>query len=148
MAREQVSRHDHEDPSDDHERLRELVVHTRTCMLRREIDPAQLLQLFVRLQTELLEHFHHEETGGYFVKVIEAAPRLKDRVDVLFRQHPELLQRIDRLQVLARATPPGEKWWEVITLEFSGFYDEFDKHERGETMLLQEAYTDDIGVSD
>jgi iron-sulfur cluster repair protein YtfE (RIC family) len=148
MAREQVAHHDHEDPADDHGRLRELVGHARTCLMRREIDPAQLLRLLARLRSELLEHFHHEETGGYFVHVIEAAPRLKDRVDVLLRQHPELRQRIDRLQDLARRTPPDEAWWEVITLEFSDFYDEFDEHERGETVLLQKAYTDDIGVSD
>jgi hypothetical protein len=136
------------DASEEHGHLRKLLQQASDYLSRRQASRAQLTETLVELRRELLDHFQHEESGGYFREVVSIAPRLKGRADALLAQHLDLKARLDRLQSLAQQDEQNESWWQEIIAEFGGFFREFDEHERGETALLQEAYTRDIGTDD
>jgi iron-sulfur cluster repair protein YtfE (RIC family) len=136
------------DASEEHGHLRKLCQQASDYLSRRQATRVKLTETLVQLRHELLDHFQQEELGGYFREVINIAPRLKGRADALRAQHLDLKARLDRLQSLAQQDEQTESWWQEMIAEFGGFLREFDEHERGETALLQEAYTRDIGTDD
>jgi hypothetical protein len=136
------------DLAEAHLRLQNLFEEISRRLSPREWTPAEVLETFNRLRDELLEHFRHEELGGYFGDAVELAPRLKARADVLLQQHPDLANHLDRLRMLAERGRSTEIWWHAVTEEYASFYDAFDRHERSETELLQEVYTQDVRNED
>ena len=148
MSKETLPGHPHQDVTDQHVHLRNLLEDISRCLGRRDKSRAEVLECLRRLQEELREHFEHEEAGGYFHEVIEIAPRFKPRLDALLAQHPDLKHRLDQLQRTAEREPVDDDWWHAVTEEFALFYDELDQHERGETEMLQDAYTRDVGTDD
>jgi hypothetical protein len=136
------------DLSDEHSHLRQLVQEIRRTFARGGESQPEVLATLKHLNDVVLEHFQHEEAGGYFREAIEVAPRLKDQADGLLRQHPDLAKQLERLLSTATTGSPSASWWQAIAGEYDVFARTFDAHEQAENSLIQEAYTRDIGTDD
>jgi len=96
----------------------------------------------------VLDHFDHEESGGYFAEAIDAAPRLSERADALLAEHAQMAEQLVELQHRAAMQTTGARWRHALDHGFVDFMDRFLAHEEAENKLLQEAYFDDIGAED
>ncbi len=104
----------------------------------------QLIQL-----SELIEsHFRHEEQGGYMAEALVRAPQLRPRAEALQKQHEQLQEAIDKLQLLVNSGVESASWWDQIRNDFQHFASQLTEHEHCETKLVQEAYNLDIGGGD
>lgn len=131
---------------DEHQQLRELLRTVQEAVAARRSDVA-VENLIGELAGQVAEHFRHEEAGGYFVEVIQVAPRLAHRAETLQQQHARLSEQLGGLRRLAKeAEQKGQ--WEELTTAMEQFCTTFQMHELAENQLLQQAYTDDIGVDD
>ena len=148
MKTDQSKAHRQFDPAEAHLHLRNLIDNTARRLAQRNMSQGDVLEVFHSLRTELLDHFRHEEECGFFDAVVDIAPRLKTRADALLNQHPDLQLRLEKLRAVAQQGQPCDAWWRGIADEYASFYEAFDLHERGETALLQEAYTRDVGDKD
>jgi len=102
-----------------------------------------------QLVEKMLEaHFAHEEAGGYMADVVSRAPHLQPTVRRLELQHPMLLEKATKLNMLARSGVESPPWWRELRNEFDSLRQELLDHERQENMLVQEAFTIDIGTKD
>lgn len=133
---------------DEHLRLREMLESVRRALSQRPAPRHELGLLFRELVQHILEHFKHEEAGGYFAAVIETAPQLRERAGELLLQHPEMTAQLVELQELATKSSVNERRWREVEEMFAQFLDLFAAHEAAENALLQKAYGDDIGAED
>lgn len=131
---------------DEHQQLRELLYSVQQAVAARRPDVG-VENLVGELARQVAEHFRHEEADGYFVDVIQVAPRLAHQVESLHQQHAQLTEQLDGLRRLAKGVEE-ESQWEELTAALDRFCSAFQSHELGENQLLQQAYTDDIGVDD
>ena len=132
---------------DEHQHLRDLLESVRASVAAPQ-SSAAVSEMIGELAGQVTEHFRQEEAGGYFTDVIQHAPRLASRVASLQKQHSLLADQLERLRQQAARTPPGGDAWQDLTGSFEQFCVTFNKHELAENQLLQQAYTDDIGVDD
>ena len=99
---------------DHHAQLRELVQRVRECIMSRGSNPRIVCELIHDLAEHVLEHFQHEEQGGYFAHAIELAPRLAGEAQVLLRQHPDMSVQLDELREHSSVTVVSPSWWEEL----------------------------------
>lgn len=110
--------------------------------------PDSLPALLDELADELKTHFEHEEVGGYFLGVVDRAPRLIGHVESLKHQHGELRSAARELAELAHRQKTNADDWPRLRTDCEDFVDQLLTHEAAENDLLQEAYTQDIGEED
>ncbi len=143
-------------PSEAHDRL--LAEHAELKLLLGEIDKAletrsvtvdEVGQLLGRLGDRLVKHFALEESGGYFAEALLHAPQLLAKANALLAQHPKMCNRAGEIVTEIGSTrSSGGDWWQQTRTKFAAFRDELLRHERSENVLLQEAYTQDLGAHD
>jgi hemerythrin len=134
--------------ADEHAQLRDMLRLLAASFADRQSTGEQLAELLERSRDQLESHFAHEETGGYFEGIREAAPRLSDRVNELEHEHPQFLALIDQMRSRALSHEATDVWRDECERLFREFRESFLAHEAGEHDLMQEAYSQDIGDND
>lgn len=95
----------------------------------------------------LLEHhFEREESGGYLVSALKAAPQLADEAALLQKQHAGFLARLDQLIDCLKRSECSS--WQDAFAGFEQFAEDLQKHEQREHTLLQTAFNQDEGEGD
>jgi hypothetical protein len=133
---------------DEHPRLREVVDRIRTTLAARQATREFVAEMLQDLTVQVLEHFRHEETGGYFASALEAAPHLTGRADELLSQHPRMAAILAELVDYSAQRVSSPRWWREVNVRFTSFLALFVAHEAGENGLLQEAVNEDVGTVD
>jgi hemerythrin len=105
-------------------------------------------KLLDELVEHVAEHFVHEEDGGYYSHVVEAAPWRARVVDDLKDQHAELLKMIRKIAGDARQASQSRFPCETVWKEFAEFLHSCADHEARENRLVQEVYVLDIQATD
>jgi hypothetical protein len=131
---------------DEHARLKNVLHNLHQALCAQAMDRAGVAGLVDDLVQQVLEHFQHEEQGGYFAEAIEAAPRLNDRANMLLGEHAEMARQLVTLQRRVTTEAAGPRWWRRLDEGYSAFVKQFLIHEAAENALLQEAYCEDIGT--
>jgi hemerythrin-like domain-containing protein len=133
---------------DEHACLREMLDNIRSTLIARNASRSAVAAMFQQLSLVVLEHFEHEEQGGYFTEVIERAPRLSERADALLSEHPAMATQLVTLRTFAARRDEPVQWFASLSEMFERFVECFRAHETAENQLVQEAYSDDIGAED
>ena len=133
---------------EEHSHLRHLLEELQNTFIERQVDNDVVVAMLDEAIRHLQEHFQHEEQGGYFRGVVEAAPRFSDRVADLKCQHPQFLDCLRKVRDGIVAAPLSDESWDKYCAELQRFMAVFLEHERSENELIQEAYTRDIGTDD
>lgn len=105
-------------------------------------------KLLDELVEQVADHFSHEEDGGYYSHVVEAAPWRARVVDELKDQHAELLNTIRKVAGDACLASQSRLPCETVWKEFAEFLHRCAEHEARENRLVQEVYVLDIEASD
>lgn len=143
-----VQKHGDQGIRGEHCHLRELLQSVHKTLAARRTGRDTIVAMLHELAKEVLEHFEHEETGGYFADAIDIAPRLSERAEELLGQHPCLAEQLAVMRRHADRAESNDRWWSELHRKFSEFSDCFRAHEAAENVLLLEAYNDDIGAED
>ena len=129
---------------DEHRGLLRLVEQISAAMANPSRVPEHWRGLVKQLQKELVDHFQHEESGGYFRDEVKAAPWAAEKVKALLNQHAQFLERIAELLTL-RLDKGGE---DLAPKLFEAFRRDFLDHESRENALIQETSCHDFGLGD
>ena len=132
-----------------HRELRSLLATIDRALEERSATVDEVAHLLGQLGDRLVKHFALEEEGGYFAEALLHAPQLVEKANALLAQHPRIRTRAVEMasEIRARQDPESD-WWEQTRSRFRVLRDELLKHERHEDVLLQEAYTRDLGSHD
>jgi len=133
---------------DEHAQLRDMLRLLEASFAERQASGEQLAELLDRARDRLESHFAHEETGGYFEGIREAAPHLSNRLTALEHEHAQFLSLIDRMRARALSHEAADVWRKDCDRLFREFRESFLAHEAEEHDLMQEAYSQDIGDKD
>ena len=125
----------------EHQEIRVLLGELTACD-----DLPRTLELLRRLLALLRTHFRHEEAGGLREVVLETAPRLAGRADLLLQEHEELLARTAEMIEHCRSVLEGPVV--EIRKDVKALSDRLHSHDTAENELLSEAVLDDIGTGD
>ncbi len=133
---------------EEHRQLKSLLVQIEAALADRSGSIETVVDLIGQLGHQLTKHFQTEEAGGYFADALYEAPQLVNRANDLMLQHPKMTKSARKLAEAADPEVDPERWWEQTTERFKALQEELVKHERDEDLLIQEAYTRDIGMND
>jgi iron-sulfur cluster repair protein YtfE (RIC family) len=134
---------------DEHRELKELLGRIDQALAERSATIAEIGGLLGQLGDRLIKHFATEEDDGYFAEALTHAPQLISTANQLLAQHPRMSSEAQRIASEAADRPAvGPDWWDQTAERFRAFRDELLKHETRENVLLQEAYSQDIGSHD
>lgn len=132
-----------------HQELKSLIARIGHALEQRTATVDEISEMLGRLGDRLVKHFAMEEDGGYFADALMHAPQLVSKANALLAQHPKMCSQARLLvQELPESHESGEDWWSHTTSLFCAFREEIDRHEKQENVLLQEAYTQDLGATD
>lgn len=134
--------------AEEHAHLRDLLKQMQACFSERQATAQQVTEMLDQARGQLETHFAHEETGGYFRGIVEAAPHLNARVNELQHEHAQFLALIDRIRSRAASHEAEDVWRGDCESLFEEFKANFLAHESSEHELMQEAYSQDIGNKD
>lgn len=109
-----------------------------------EIEAGACAVLLAHLERTLMRHFAAEERGGYLQDVLDAAPWLQRRVELLEGEHGALAAVLHRLceRVAGDAMPPD---WSRVQADLQRFATHLLEHENVENRMMQQALLDDLG---
>jgi hemerythrin len=134
--------------ADEHSRLRDMLRLLGEGIAEGQTSSERLAELLERARNQLESHFAHEETGGYFEGIREAAPHLSNRLTALEHEHAQFLSLIDQMRARALSHEAADVWRKDCDRLFREFRESFLAHEAEEHDLMQEAYSQDIGDKD
>ena len=133
----------------EHRELKVLLGRIDRALAERSDTIAQIGELLGQLGDRLVKHFATEEDDGYFAEALTHAPQLISTANQLLAQHPRLCSAAQQVADEGRNRPATDpEWWDRTIERFRAFRDELLKHETRENVLLQEAYSQDIGSHD
>lgn len=141
-------RFDLEHLAEEHADLRTMLRNLQTAFGERKASAEELASQLDKARKQLESHFAHEETGGYFQGVLDAAPHLSDRVGALKHEHPQFLSLLDQMRSRVTSHETEEVWRGDCDNLFGQFLKNFLAHEASEHELMQQAYSQDIGNKD
>jgi hypothetical protein len=133
---------------EEHRQLNEILEAVQQMLRERQADQNVVIATLRELVQAILNHFEHEETGGYFAAVADANPQLGERARRLLLEHPAIADQLFALQLCAVRETSLTHCWEELRRRFDDFWHAFATHEAAEDSLLQEAFGDDIGAED
>ena len=133
---------------EEHAYLQEVLPRVWQALAARTAKPQKVVDMLEDLAQHVLDHFEHEEQGGYFADAIQAAPRLRKRIKGLLAEHTQMALQLIALHQCAASDSTGSSWWQELEAGFEAFYERFTAHEAAENRLSQEVYGDDIGTGD
>jgi hypothetical protein len=132
----------------EHESLHHTLGELR-CLLEERRSPEKVTVALAEFADHVRVHFaHEEEAEGFFDSVVDQAPRLKTRAEVLIAEHADMARELTQLSEYAKDGVVSEEWWTHLNDAFESFWQRFCRHERSENDLVQEAFHDDIGSKD
>jgi len=132
----------------EHRELCEMVEHLRKLLAEGRTSQAMIVERLQDLSAMLLEHFRHEETGGYFAESLRVAPHIADRVESLLSQHPQMMDLLASLIDNSIGQEPIRQRWQKVDTGYAHFVSLFLSHEAAETALLQDVHLNDLGYGD
>ena len=100
---------------------------------------ADVIAALARLRETLPEHFALEERGGYFSLVLEAAPDLRPRADVLQGHHGEFLASSSAIQKSLEELPDCPETKAYARTRISELIGALEAHEAAENQLVRTA---------
>jgi hypothetical protein len=133
---------------DEHAHLQQSLGALREAVWRTEPSAQEVIPLAEELAAELEAHFAHEESGGLFAGMTEAAPNLAARASDLVAQHEALTRQFSGFVEFAAAGGPLLTWRDGLRDRLAAFLADFARHEAEENRLIQEAYARDLGLAD
>jgi hemerythrin len=134
--------------AEEHEALANLYAQILDAL---QAAPGQLfpaIGLLDDLVVRLVEHFAHEEQGGYYSYVVEMAPWQASTVNELKRQHAVFLRLVVRIARVVRLANKSKHWSEAARKDFAEFLRRIVEHEAREYRLVQEVYILDVAAAD
>ncbi|HET7539095.1 MAG TPA: hemerythrin domain-containing protein [Polyangiaceae bacterium] len=125
----------------EHDHLKTTLHRLRTmCATLEEASdlPRELLPepLFEELFADLKSHFTSEESPAYFGTVVEESPALAPQINMLKREHMDMLMRIEELLGMAQ----DRQRWRGLAHPTRQFVAILEQHERAESTLLRELF--------
>ena len=93
-------------------------------------------------------HFEHEEDGGYFTDIIEAAPHLDRQVRELEFEHEHLLARFQQIDERLSVPVNVAKAFATLKQDIRELVTACRAHERSENKLSQEVRRREFGEAE
>jgi hemerythrin-like domain-containing protein len=144
---EQIAREHREVESTMHE-VEVVVSHA----LQPKPHPDKIRELRDRLRDfghHLQRHFELEETGGFLEGVDVSQPSMKEKVELLRREHRELVDKVYWLvQELNHFLETGEIAVSALQEQVTKLFSVLRAHEAVEEELLQESFYRELGTGD
>jgi hypothetical protein len=134
--------------SDEHEALTKLYERILNALQAGPGNISLAATLVDELRNKLVAHFEHEEEGGYYSHVVDAAPWRASSVEELKQQHVALLKIIRRVAEGIRMANESPLWGAAVRNDFSEFLRRCVEHESHENRLIQEVYVLDVAAAD
>ncbi len=100
------------------------------------------------LRDLLAAHFEEEERGGYLASALAVAPQLSAQAAELCCQHPQFLDRLDKMIARVRDAEPSSDYWRTVRNELEQLLVDLRRHERSENTIVQTAFQVDVGTKD
>ncbi len=119
----------------------------RPAVAREEQWLEAIVEALEELEREIADHIEITESpNGLYAEIVEHAPRLSRRIQLLRAEHPELQEATTALKarLLASAPPPVEETRDEIQRVLGRLV----KHRQHGADLLWEAYSLDTGGAD
>jgi hemerythrin-like domain-containing protein len=110
----------------------EKAVDSRSCE-----GPTALGIRLARIQTDLTEHFHFEEEGGYMASVLREEPHFGPVAEKLLAEHTQLAQALDALIQEVGEAPALQ---DLAREKIRAWVARVRHHEASENHLVLEAY--------
>jgi len=126
---------------EEHRALRDSLARISAALSKPRCDYRQCASLVQTLRDQLVQHFRHEEEGGYFREVLAAAPWLAKQASALEQEHALLGATIDDL--LSTWFSDGSR--AELPDRFQSFCESLLTHEVRENNLVQQSLCDDLG---
>jgi hemerythrin HHE cation binding domain-containing protein len=108
-------------------------------------SPAETLRYLLRLRGIVLDHFIHEEEGGYMAPVLRLQPQQERTVRALLGEHRRMAEALDALVLEAGAAKMIE---DEFRERVQAWAKELRRHEANESALVEEAFNRDVGQMD
>ena len=135
--------------AEEHGQLRHLLDELQDTFFERKASPEVVAAMLDEAIGNLQTHFQHEERDeGCFQGIVEAAPRLSNRVNALKSQHAKFIECLLQIRQCVGSPVRSNQWWDESATAFHQFLPGFLEHERAENELIQEAFSRDIGTDD
>ncbi len=99
--------------------------------------PKEVKVLLDEFEETVMNHFAHEEFGGFFNSVIRLAPNLEGEANRLSMEHHLLRSLIADLCEFAASGTPSTAWWRELAARCHALGEKLIQHESGETALHQ-----------
>jgi iron-sulfur cluster repair protein YtfE (RIC family) len=132
----------------EHEELHRKLNYLTRQIESRQSSLADIVVLLDGLRNFFVIHFQREEQSGLFDAIEKRAPHLSRNVRNLTREHYDLLERMDGLLRFARRGTGQPLCWWMLTQRMHDLMIRLQRHESEENLVLQMAYSDDIGTKD
>jgi iron-sulfur cluster repair protein YtfE (RIC family) len=132
----------------EHEELHRKLNYLTRQIESRQSSLADIVVLLDGLRNFFLHHFQREEQSGLFDAIEKRAPHLSRNVRNLTHEHYDLLERLDGLLRFARRGTGQPLCWWMLTQRMHDLVIRLQRHESEENLVLQMAYSDDIGTKD
>jgi iron-sulfur cluster repair protein YtfE (RIC family) len=132
----------------EHEELHRKLTYLTRQIESRQSSLADIVVLLDGLRSFFIDHFQREEQSGLFEAIEKRAPHLGRNVRNLTREHYDLLERLDGLLRFARRGTGQPLCWWMLNLRMHDLVSRLQRHESEENLVLQMAYSDDIGTKD
>lgn len=128
-------------------------LHRRLDYLAHQIESRQssladVVVLLDGLRNFFVNHFQREEQSGLFDAIEKRAPHLSRKVRHLTHEHYDLLERMDGLLRFARRGTGQPLCWWLLNQRMHDLVVRLQRHESEENLVMQMAYSDDIGTKD
>jgi hemerythrin-like domain-containing protein len=133
---------------EEHTKLRGLLNDLREMVQQQSGSIQEVAGMIQQLHDQVDVHFQAEEASDCFPDLVNAAPRVSDRVVILLAEHGELRAEIHQLVQDARRRSGTTDDWDQLARLLQDFTGKLLTHERTEDELVQEVFTDDIGSKD
>jgi iron-sulfur cluster repair protein YtfE (RIC family) len=108
------------------------------AMSAKQAPPGELLRQLTSLRDDLRRHFTEEDAGGCLEEAVSRCPSVAEEVDSLLKQHPALLERLNRL--LARIDAEHRELPDGFAVELKQFTGELLAHEGAENQIMRRAF--------
>jgi hypothetical protein len=110
-----------------------------------EGPPAGLVAALDAVRADTRKHFRFEEENGYLAAVLDVHPHLARTVQRLQGEHAQLLQSLEEIITESRT---ASALTDELRKKVFDWMDRVRRHERSENVLVQDAFSLDIGAED
>jgi iron-sulfur cluster repair protein YtfE (RIC family) len=124
----------------EHEEIREKLRRLHEMFSEMIQAPKEIKALVDEFEETLVNHFAHEEFGGFFDSVIHHAPQLEGEANRLCMEHHLLRSLVAELCEFAVAESPTLPWWRELASRCHVLSQKLIQHESAENALQRLAF--------